>query len=188
VNEDAGRHIGACERFGEVLALTDDRWDAATPCTDWDVRDVVEHVIGFHDVLLLRPLSAKPDRPRDDPLQRWNLTVEALREVLVREGLFDSIVEVPAIGNNPSTTVDARGLIPSLTQDVIVHTWDVARAIDVDDHLDNDVCSTLLARLPDDGRLERSGMYASPVPVPVGADPRSKLLARLGRDPRWTHS
>jgi hypothetical protein len=61
---------------------------------------VLEHVIGFHDVLLLRPLGVKPDRPRDDPQRRWELTFDRLCEALQREGLFERIVEVPAVGNN----------------------------------------------------------------------------------------
>jgi len=188
VNEDGQRHISVCERFGEVLAQADDRWDAPTPCSEWDVRGVVEHVIGFHDVLLLRPLSAKPDRPRNDPRRRWSVTVEALREVLTRRGLFERVVEVPALGNNPAMTIDARTLIPALTQDLIVHSWDVARAVGADDHLDPKICAVLVAGLPADDRLERSGMYAPAVPVPAGADPQSRLLARLGRDPNWTHA
>src|SRR5438876_7462645 len=99
VNEDAERHIEVCEQFGDVLAQVRSQWDAATPCSEWDVRGVIEHVIGFHDVLLLRPLSAKPTRSRHDPMQRWVVTVDALRNVFGRQDLFDSVVAVPAIGN-----------------------------------------------------------------------------------------
>ena len=100
MNEDAERHIEVCEQFGDVLAQVRSQWDAATPCSEWDVRGVIEHVIGFHDVLLLRPLSAKPTRSRHDPMQRWVVTVDALRNVFGRQDLFDSVVAVPAIGNN----------------------------------------------------------------------------------------
>ena len=41
---------------------------------------MLEHVIGFHDVLLLRPLGLKPERPRDDPQIRWELTYGALEK------------------------------------------------------------------------------------------------------------
>ena len=43
-----------------------ERWSAPTPCTEWTARDVVEHVIGFHDFLLLRPLG----RARRTPARR----------------------------------------------------------------------------------------------------------------------
>jgi uncharacterized protein (TIGR03086 family) len=186
VNEDVQRHIEICQDFGAALAQVDGRWDAPTPCAEWDVRGVVEHVIGFHDVLLLRPLSAKPSRPRDDAVARWSVTVDALREVFGRPGLFDSAVAVPALGDSPATEIDAGAIVPMLTQDVLVHTWDVARAIGVDDGLDDALCAKFLARVPDDDRLQRSGMYGAAIAVPGGADAKSRLLGRLGRDPSWT--
>ena len=185
MNEDAQRHLTVCERLCTLLAKVNDRWAAATPCDEWDVRGVVEHVIGFHDVLLLRPLSAKPTRPRDDPAKRWSVTVDALRAVLARPGLFESVVSVPAIGNNPPTAVDARVIVPMLTQDVLIHTWDIARAIGADDHLEEDLCAIFLARLPTDDRLQRSGMFAPVVAVSTEAAAQSRFLGRLGRDPSW---
>ncbi len=97
---------------------------------------MLEHVIGFHDVLLLRPLGCKPDRPRDDPRRRWELTVQRLGEAFSREDLFERVLEVPAVGNDPAAHVDARALVPALTRDVLVHTWDLARAVGADDRLD----------------------------------------------------
>jgi len=67
-------------------------------------------------VLLLRPLGLKPDRPRDDPQRRWE-TFDRLGEAFGLEGLFERVVEVPAVGKNPPTQLDARTLVPSLTQD-----------------------------------------------------------------------
>jgi uncharacterized protein (TIGR03086 family) len=185
VNDDARRHIEVCERFTNAVVQAEGQWGAATPCREWDVRGVVEHVIGFHDVLLLRPLQAKPTRPRDDPVQRWVVTVDALTEVLARPGLFDSVVAIPAVGNNAPTELDARTLVPMLSQDVLVHTWDVARAIGADDQLDDTLCATFLARLPDDDRLQRGGTFGPAVEVPDDADAQSRLLGRLGRDPAW---
>ena len=188
MNEDAQRHLDVCERFGEVIAQGEDQWEAPTPCSEWDVRGVVEHVIGFHDVLLLRPLSAKPARPRDDLIQRWTLTVDALRSVFERPGLFDSVVAVPAIGNNTATEIDARLIVSMLTQDVLIHSWDIARAIGADDHLDDALCAAFLTRLPDDDRLQASGMFGPTFEVSQGAGAQSRLLARLGRNPSWTRA
>jgi hypothetical protein len=68
---------------------------------------VLEHVIGFHDVLLLRPLGLKPDRPRDEPCRRWELTVDQLRRAFERDGLFARALKVPAVGANPATQLAA---------------------------------------------------------------------------------
>jgi hypothetical protein len=101
---------------------------------------VLEHVIGFHDVLLLRPLGIKPDRPHDEPRQRWELTPERIVEALNRDGLLEGVIEVPPVGGNPATRLDAAKLLPRLTQDVLVHTWDLAHAIGADDCLDGGWC------------------------------------------------
>jgi hypothetical protein len=129
---------------------------------------VLEHVIGFHDVLLLRPLGLKPNRPRDDPQVRWELTYRQLEKAIVN-GL-----------------VDAPRLLPNLTRDVLVHTWDLARAVGADDRLDIQWCEQFYAALPDDAlALSASGMFDQPVSLADQADVQSKLLARLGRNPRW---
>ena len=49
-------------------------------------------MFGFHDVLLLRPLGVKPDRARDDPQRRWELTFERLPEEFSREGVFERVI------------------------------------------------------------------------------------------------
>lgn len=182
----AHRHLAACRRFTAAVVAADGRWDRPSPCTDWNARAVVEHVIGFHDVLLLRPMGAKPDRPRDDPARRWSLTVDALARVFEQPGLFDGPVDVPAVGARPATVVDARALVPMLTVEVLVHTWDLARAVGAPDDLDPQLCGRALARLPaDDAALARSGMYEPPVLASDGADAQTRLLAALGRDPSW---
>ena len=178
--------MAVCQRFGDAVQAADAKWNRLSPCDAWDARAVLEHVIGFHDVLLLRPLGLKPHRPRDDPQRRWELTFRALREALAREGLFERSVHVPAVGKNPATTLDARKLVPRLTQDVLVHTWDLARAVGADDRLDPAWCAIFLDDLPaDPNALTASGMFAAPVAVDDLADVQSNLLGRLGRDPSW---
>lgn len=184
--EIAGRHLRVCERFTEAVVAAKGHWDRPSPCDAWDARGVVEHVIGFHDVLLLRPMGAKPERPKDDPVQRWVVTQDALRDLFARPGLFDGPIDVPAVGNNAPSRLDAAPLVAALTQDVLVHTWDLARAVGADAHLDPELCQRYLDRLPaDPDALVANGMFAPPVTVSSDADPQSKLLARLGRDPDW---
>lgn len=162
------RHLAVCRRFGESVRAADGKWDRRSPCDAWDARGVLEHVIGFHDVLLLRPLGLKPHRPRDDPQLRWQLT-------------YDQLVKVFESGQ-----LDAIAVVPNLTRDVLVHTWDLARAVGADDRLDARWCEHFYAALPNDPlALSVSGMFDDPVAVGEAADVQSKLLARLGRNPGW---
>jgi uncharacterized protein (TIGR03086 family) len=186
VDDIALRHLRACERFGEAVAAAAGKWDRPSPCADWDARGVLEHVIGFHDVLLLSPMNEKPERPRDDPRQRWRVTEHALQTLLARPGFLDAPIEVPAVGNNPASQLDAAPLVTGLTHDVLVHTWDLARAVGADDRLDPDLCDRYLRRLPDDPQaLVKSGMFAQPLHPGVDDGPQNQLLARLGRNPGW---
>ncbi|MEB3981001.1 hypothetical protein OQ968_06975 [Mycobacterium sp. 663a-19] len=164
----AALHLAVCRRFGEGVASAAGRWERRSPCDEWDARAVLEHVIGFHDVLVLRPLGLKPDRPREDPQLRWQLTYDALKE---------------AMDNNPAPPV-----MPKLTRDVLVHSWDLARAVGADDRLDPGWCELFLADLPADSEvLHSSGMFKGPVAVPAESDAQARLLALLGRDPSWSH-
>ena len=164
-------HLAVCRRFGEAVRAANGKWDRPSPCDAWDARGVLEHVIGFHDVLLLLPLGCKPDRPRDDPQARWQLT-------------YDSVAE--AVGSDGAAQLDEYRLMPNLTRDVLVHTWDLARAVGADDSLDLAWCELFCAGLPEGARaLAASGMFGAPVPVGDETDAQAKLLARLGRNPRW---
>ncbi|SPM31503.1 maleylpyruvate isomerase family mycothiol-dependent enzyme [Mycobacterium terramassiliense] len=171
-DDDAAElHLAVCRRFGEAVRSAEGNWDRRSPCEEWDARGVLEHVIGFHDVLLLRPLGLKPDRPTDDAQERWQLTYDALAEALESGG---------------ARRLDEYRLMPNLTRDVLVHTWDQARAVGADDRLDPEWCELCYAGLPPDPRtLSSTGMFHGPVPVPGESDPQARLLARLGRDPFW---
>ena len=99
---------------------------------------------------------------------------------------MDAPIRVPAVGNNPATQLDAAPLVAGLTQDVLVHAWDLARAVGADDRLDTDLCAHYLRRLPEDPEvLVRSGLFGPAVHVENVEGPQRQLLARLGRDPDW---
>lgn len=164
-------HRRSCDGFTAVVRAADGAWGAPSPCPDWDARSVVEHVIGFHDVLLLRPLGAKPSRPKDDPEARWLLTVEAL---------------FPALSSPGALTDERVSLLGYLTTEVLVHTWDLGRAIGVDVALDERLCGLGLDRaLANRSQLAESAMFAGPVPVAEDSPVDQRLLGLFGRDPAW---
>jgi len=71
-----------------------------------------------------------------------------------------------------------------VVNDVLVHTWDLARATGQDETLDPDEVATLLSGVePYDDALRVGGQYGPKVGVPADADPQTRLLAFLGRRP-----
>jgi uncharacterized protein (TIGR03086 family) len=181
MNDAVERHICACEGFSAIVARAEGRWERPSPCSDWDARGVVEHMIGFHDVLVLRPLNAKPERPKGDPSERWAVTVTALSTVLQR------IAHNPESIEEVDSTSDLGRLLPALTVEALVHTWDLARAVGVNAALDVDLCKIVYQTVRSNEKQFRDvGMFGPPVPVPDDSDAGTKLVALLGRDPAWT--
>ena len=181
MNEAMERHLRACDGFSLIVDQGEGHWTGPSPCPGWDARGVVEHVIGFHDVLLLRPLGAKPRRPKHDPVARWAVTVPAIESALGRAAIRRP--DDPA----GAPEVDLDRLLPVLTAEVLVHTWDLARAIGVDPRLDPELCEISSGVVePNDRSLRASGMFGPAVAVRAGADAATRLVAFLGRDPGWT--
>jgi uncharacterized protein (TIGR03086 family) len=156
----------------------------STPCTDWDVAALVNHVIG--EMLWMPPLldgktiAEVGDRFDGDQVgthaeASWAAAADpASRAVTASAG--DSVVHLS------SGDVTADSYVADVTVDVLVHTWDLARALGADDRLDPQLVDFALQRL--DGHaddLAGSGMFAPAVSVGTDADPQTRLLALVGR-------
>jgi hypothetical protein len=130
----------------------------------------LEHVIGFHDVLLLRPLAAKPTRPKDDPIARWRLSEDALSSALSRPGVL---------------TAERQGLLGYLTTEVLVHTWDLAKATGVGVTLDSRLCQIGVEQATRNRNEFSSDMFDAPIPVSEDGALQDQLVGLFGRDPNW---
>ena len=182
MDELVERHRRACAGFARVAhAVPAARWSAPSPCSEWTARDVVEHVIGFHDFLLLRPLGVRAHRPRDDAAARWDATASALFAALEPDGALDRVTELP--GGGESTP---RTMIAALTTDVLVHTWDLARAAGLPADLDEDLAADAYTAARAAGVGRDSGMVGPEVEVDEHASAPDKLVAFYGRDPSWS--
>lgn len=71
-----------------------------------------------------------------------------------------------------------------VTGDVLIHTWDLARATGIDETLDPvEVHRMFEGAQPFDEILRSSGQFGARVTVPDSADEQTKLLAFMGRQP-----
>jgi uncharacterized protein (TIGR03086 family) len=174
-------HRRACAGFSRITAqIADDQWQCPTPCDQWDARMLVEHVIGFHEFLLLRPLGVRANRPRAGAAARWDATSVALFGALDVPGALERETELPGGG-----TSSARTMLGALTTDVLVHTWDLARAASVDPQLDAELCTLAYDAARAAGVGAATEMVHAEVPVPADADAPTRLIALYGRDPAW---
>jgi uncharacterized protein (TIGR03086 family) len=177
------------ERFRHVAAVFTDRvgqvppekWGNPSPCSDWTALDVVRHLadacalfLGFID----RKVPSGPSID-DDPLAAWGLARDAV------QGALDD----PAAANTEYDGFSGRstfeaGINRFLLPDVLVHTWDLARATGLDEALDPTEVHALYEStltIEDDSFMRQSGIFGPKVDVPSSADEQTKYLAFTGR-------
>jgi hypothetical protein len=76
-------------------------------------------------------------------------------------------------------------MLAALTTDVLVHTWDLARAGGLEPRLDAELCETGYARALAAGLKRGDGMIGPEVVAGPDADAGTRLVAFYGRDPAW---
>lgn len=176
----------ACQSTLTVLAkVRPEQLTAATPCASWDVRGVVNHVLGsarWAAALIAgtEPETEEVDRTSGDLVAAYEASVQLLTTAFGAEGALERTVQGPR-GAMPG--VDLLWLIIG---DQFVHGWDLARAIDLPADLDPELATELLghARASVTDALRGPDGVAPFGPVraaPAGAGPADQLAAFLGR-------
>jgi uncharacterized protein (TIGR03086 family) len=171
------RYENAADGFtGRLEAVADDQWENPTPCTDWNVRELVDHVIAIQRQIPEGLGVTVSDGAT--PQATWNAVREGALAALRKPGVLEQTMP----GRNGEVPVE-MALIPRLS-DVLVHTWDLARATGGDETLNPETASIVLERLkPNDEVLRSSGTFGPKVDPPPGADAAVELLCFTGRRP-----
>ncbi|GAA3117981.1 TIGR03086 family metal-binding protein [Planomonospora alba] len=176
----------ALEDFGALVhRIAPGQWENPTPCADWDVRTLVNHVVNESLSVpgLLAGRSAAEVGPAfegdllgDDPLKAFDAAAAAAAHAVGDDGSLARVVRL-SFGD-----VTAAEYVTELFADALIHTWDLARAIGADERLDPELveaCAAWFADAEDDYR--RAGVIGDPHPAPAGADLQGRLLAAWGR-------
>lgn len=174
----------AHHEFGERVAGIRD-WTAATPDKEWSVGDLVRHVVQEQQWIppLLAGLSIDQAKRRVEPLgedlaAEWR-THSALATAAWQAAPADASVQLSY------DTVTVLDYLREQVSDVTIHSWDLARATDSDESLDDALVEAVWTVFePQRDALEASGLFDSPVPMPEDAPLQSRLLALTGRDDR----
>jgi len=176
----------ATEGFGrQVHAIGEGQWHDPTPCTDWDVRMLVNHVTV--EQLWVPPLVRGSsvadiggrfdgDQLGDDPLPTWDAAVKAASAGFGASGALEGTV---SLAGGAKATAEYCW---EMTTDALIHSWDLARGIGGDEELDAELVDLVYERtLPIAEHLHETGLFAPPVPVPTDASLQTQLLAIFGR-------
>jgi uncharacterized protein (TIGR03086 family) len=174
-------------QFGmRVHRITSEQWDQATPCSDWTVRHLVDHLIDEQRWVpplvggkSLAEAQTAVDIPQigDDPVAHWDMAAGASLIAFAEPGALEREVTLSR-GQTPATEY-----LSEMIFDLAVHSWDLGQAVGITDPLPADLMS-YAAALVQDVDLSSSGLFDPPVSVSPDASDEDRLMAATGRDPR----
>jgi uncharacterized protein (TIGR03086 family) len=181
MSEDVNRYHRIADAFtARVEATPDEKWSAAAPCEGWTARDVVAHVVNGHRRFIAALSGGEPSPLEDgaDPKMAWRDVSEAVLETAQDPEKLAKTIPTPMGITMPFEQIVGR----MLTTEVLVHTWDLARAVGGDEHLDQEaVRGSYEGVKPLDEMLRRPGAFGPKVQPPADADLQTEFLAFLGR-------
>jgi uncharacterized protein (TIGR03086 family) len=184
-------HERCVEEFvRRVRAVPGDKWASPTPCPGWNVRELVNHVVG--EELWTVPMMAGAtieqvgDRFAGDVLgQDPVATAErAAREAVaaIAEPVRAGRITHLSFGDTP-----AEEYARQLSADHLVHAWDLAVSVGADAALPADVVGAVAGWFAERERWYRaSGVIGERPDADDRGDPRRRLLIAFGRHPDWT--
>lgn len=162
-----------------VHAMTPEKWEAQSPCEQWKARDVVAHVVGGHRRAIagVRGGAPAPLGAGEDPKRAWEEVSRAVDEISGDPEALAREIDGP-FGKMPAGEIIGR----FVTMDLLVHTWDLARAVGADERLDEETARGALQVLePMDAVIRQPNVFGPRLEPPPGADVQTRLLYFLGR-------
>ncbi|WP_250030915.1 TIGR03086 family metal-binding protein [Paractinoplanes maris] len=154
--------------------------DAPTPCQDWDVRALTNH--------LLLVAAALELAGRGEPIPDDHWAAEDAGTFRAHAAAATALWAADEAWNRPvrmaSMPMPAPMAVSMLVSDVVIHGWDLARATGQEFRCDDDVAEAALAFVTGMGEQGRAmGIYAAEVPVAADASALERALALSGRRP-----
>ncbi|MGH9224197.1 MAG: TIGR03086 family metal-binding protein [Acidimicrobiales bacterium] len=175
---------------GAIKGVRADQMDLPTPCSEWTVRDLLNHLAGslwFHHQLLSGTPVPHPatagglpdvDLVGDDPTAAFAEAAAASLASAAADGAMARAIQTP-LGEMPG-----GALTKFIALDMVVHGWDLATATGQDYEVPAELATQILgfARMAiNDGTR---GPYIAPA---VGVDPSAsdleQLVGHMGRAP-----
>lgn len=173
-------HQRAQDAFAAVLAnVGPDRLDAPTPCSEWTINDLIEHVLTGNEMVAQAAGHHQQPPARPEGLtEAHRAGADAAQQAFARPDGLDLVFDLP-FGQFP-----ARTFIAMRTTDVLTHAWDLAKATGQSTDVDPELATAQLAvaRVGVPPELRGPGkFFAAEQPCPADRSPGDQLAAFLGR-------
>jgi uncharacterized protein (TIGR03086 family) len=161
-----------------VEAVRPEQLNLPTPCSDWTVQDLLDHLGGGAEYLRAAAAGRAPVPPAEMSATDYRRAVDQVLDDITAPGVLDRMCLSP-LGFDWTV----RDAVAGTFMDVLVHTWDLAHATGQDTSLEPtlvDACMAMFVpRMPEIGR--EAGIIGPAVDVGPDADPQAQLLGALGR-------
>lgn len=162
----------AAESFDRAYQAIGDKWEAATPCTEFNVKELVEHTLGAQHMGAGIIGAEVPEGAE------WPAVRQAITSALSAESLAGTTNFPPMGGDVP------KGMLFGIvTTDLLTHSWDLARAVGSDETLPAEAvsaCHTGLKMMPEE-MMRAEGRFAPQVECAADADEQTQFLSYSGR-------
>jgi uncharacterized protein (TIGR03086 family) len=163
--------------------------DQKTPCTDWDLRTLLNHTI------LWTSYSAER-RAHGESVAEELMSKDFTAEPGYAQAYQAQIAKAVDAWSSPEAWAGDRNVMGSATPaadiaamliaEMVLHGWDIAQATGQDYHCDDAVARNVLKTVEAQGEMFRQYQgFAAIVPVPGDATAFDRALALSGRDPGY---
>lgn len=168
----------------KVANVEPEQWDNPSPCAKWTARGVVDHIIDMHGVMVGHPIPRTDDVLADFREARRQVEAELASDRAANE------VNTPT---GPMTVADHIDQV--LSDDMVLHGWDLARATGQDETIpaaDVERLWDIATNIPPEvmAKCRTPGafgpgieVYGPEIPVAPDAPLQDRLLGYVGRDP-----
>jgi uncharacterized protein (TIGR03086 family) len=184
MNAPVDLHPAADRLAGLVEALPEDALDRPTPCADYNVAALLDHVAGgllaFRAAAVKQPLPGGPSGDANNLAPDWRTRIQ--RDARALADAWDD----PAAwaGMTAAGGVELPGDVAGIValDELVLHGWDLAKATAQPAGYDGPGLEEVLGMVTD---FRDSGIYGPEVAVPTDSPLFDRILGKSGRDPAW---
>lgn len=175
------------EMFSQRLAtVSGPQWGWPTPCQDWTVADLVGHVVAGNQMAIELLDDQRPPvvgAPAADTASGPQLEARFVETCGVQDDAFAAASSEASVAH-PAGRITVREFGIYRCADIVVHAWDLARAIGAADTIGPELVEQVLVPyVAWVQTLDAADVFASAGPKVDGESRRDELLRQLGRTP-----